>query len=139
MKKINMKKITPFLFPLLMVALLIYACDDTITASDLDNVKIPDSNVSYSKYIQPIFNGKCGAVNGCHDTESQKGGVILSSWSTVRNYEIVVPGNIANSKLVWAIEGIGATLMPPQGVVNPLTKNQIAGIKTWIKEGAENN
>lgn len=139
MKKINMKKIVPFLFPLLMAAVLIYACDDTISASELDKVVIPDSNVGYSQYIQPIFNGKCGAVNGCHDTENQKGGVILSSWSTVRNYDIVVPGNVNNSKLVWAILGVGASTMPPKGVVNPLTDNQIEGIKTWIKEGAQNN
>jgi len=31
-------------------------------------------------------------------------------------------------------------MMPPIGsIVRPLTKNQVDGIKTWIREGAKNN
>jgi hypothetical protein len=133
-----MKRVIPFIFPLIMALVLIYACDDSITASDLDNVTIPDSGVSYGKYIQPIFTVKC-AMSGCHDTSTQAGGVILTSYMYVNNYSIVTAGYPTTSKLVWAIEGNGAQLMPPKAVVNPLTKNQIAGIKTWIKEGALNN
>jgi hypothetical protein len=53
---------------------------------------------------------------------------------------IVDPGNIETSRMVWRIEGIGVELMPPIGsLVLPLTKNQVEGVKTWIKEGAKNN
>jgi len=134
-----MKNTSPILIILLFAGFLIYSCDDSITASDIDSKVIPSANVSYQEYIQPLFTVKC-AMSGCHDDRTQSGGVVLSSYGyATSNYAVVAPGNPTASKLVWAVEGIGARLMPPMGVVSPLNKNQIDGIKTWIKEGAKNN
>ena len=41
------------------------SCDDTITVNDVDNNIIPDSLVSFSKHIYPVFQVKC-ALSGCH-------------------------------------------------------------------------
>ena len=119
------------------VLILYSGCKDTITNSDLNKVVIPDSNVSYAKYIQPIFNVKCIT---CHGNGKTDGGVNLTSCSgATADPSIVFPGEPENSILVWAIEGNPATQpMPPVGYPT-LTQNQINGIKTWIKEGAQCN
>ena len=118
--------------------LLIAACDDTINITDIDSKIIPTSNVSYAQYIQPVLTAKCARA-GCHDDQTSEAGLSLTSYSnTTRSYLIVAPGYPQNSKLVWSIEGTSGNIMPPLGYL-PVTKNQIDGIKTWIKEGAKNN
>ncbi len=121
-----------------VAALTISACKDTTTAEALDNVIIPATNVSFAKYIQPVLTVKC-ANAGCHDDQTAAGSLSLTTWAnTTADYQVVAPGYPQNSKLVWRIEGTSGNLMPPIGYA-PLTKNQIDGIKTWIKEGAKNN
>ena len=135
-----MKKIVTINFLLIVsfALVLFQACDDTNNPAKLDSTIIPSKNVSFSKYIYPVFNQRCNSV-GCHDDESQAAGISLTTWSNVvRDYLVVAPGDPQNSRLVWAIEGNGAQLMPPIGSYG-LTTNQIDGIKTWIKEGAKNN
>ena len=134
-----MKRSVPYLLAVILGIILTIACDDTLTGSDIDNKTIPSSNVSYQEYIQPLFTVKC-AMSGCHNDRSMAAGLVLTSYGfATANYSIISPGNPTTSKLVWAIEGNGARLMPPMGVVNPMTKNQIEGIKPWIREGAKNN
>ncbi len=131
------KYISILIFISFSSVVIFVGCDD----SNPVDIVIPSKNVSYSKYIQPLFNISC-AVSGCHDNGTAAGGLSLTSWSaTVANPEIVFPGNADNSALVWAIEGQGgAQPMPPvTSSIIPLTLNQINGIKTWINEGAKNN
>jgi Planctomycete cytochrome C len=124
------------LYGLTFCLIILTGCDDT--AKGIDDVTIPSSNVSFAKYIQPLFIAKC-ADSGCHDTETDADGIDLSTWVGATNPEIVVAGNPDNSKLVWTIERLpGVSAMPPLGYA-ALTSNQITGIKTWIKEGAKNN
>lgn|SRR3990172_1898030 len=127
-----MKKI----FPLLL--LLFYAgCDDTTT--NIDDEIIPDSNVSYSLHIQPVFNAKC--VN-CHGAGTTEAGLDLTTWAgTTADPRIVVDSLPDNSVLVWTIEQrAGFPPMPPiDSRYPPLTLNQLNGLKTWIAEGAINN
>jgi hypothetical protein len=133
------KKIFPLLISLFTIGFLFYACDDSISSADIENKIIPDSNVSYAEYIQPLFTIKCTS-SGCHDDRTQSAGLSLTSYGfAVANYAMIAPGNPSNSKIVWAIEGNGARLMPPLGITKPMNANQIKGIKTWIREGAQNN
>lgn len=135
-----MKKTLNILFILLLGSLTAYwGCKDSITANQLDNVVIPSSNVSYSKYIQPVLNLKC---TNCHGNGEIDGGVNLTTWSnTTADPNVVFPGYPDNSSLVWAVEGKpGVSAMPPlSSPYKPLTANQVQGVKTWIKEGAKNN
>jgi hypothetical protein len=114
---------------LLISGIFISACDDTST--NIDNEEIPDSNVSFSKHIQPIFNAKCVS---CHGVGTTEGEVNLTTWSGTMT--VVFPNEPDNSRLVWVIE-----LNP--GIPHPqfpyLTAKQINGVRTWIEEGAENN
>lgn len=122
---------------LLLLLFFSAGCDDTTT--NIDNEVIPDSNVSYSQHIQPIFNAKC--IN-CHGAGTIESGLDLTTWAgTTADPSIVFPGEPENSKLVWSIEGNPAVSpMPPIGTsYRPLTDNQIRGVKTWIAEGAKPN
>jgi hypothetical protein len=134
-----MKLIVPgFLLVLFFITMSYSGCKDQLTGSDVDNRVIPDSNVSYSQHIQPVFNIKCTNA-GCHEDAARAGGISLTTCaSTTADPSVVFPGEPDNSRLVWAIEGIGNFPMPPVGYP-PLTSNQIKGIRTWIKEGANCN
>jgi hypothetical protein len=123
---------------LMLTIAIIVACDDTVTNTQIDSVTIPASNVSFNKYILPVFQVKCNNAN-CHSSSKMAGGLSLESYpEATANSLVVFPGTPDNSKLVWAIEGRTVSPMPPVGYPS-LTKNQITGIRTWIKEGAKNN
>ncbi len=133
-------KINLILF-LVLFAIIFVSCDDTILNNQIDNVVIPDQDVSYDEYIQPLFNYKCNNSQ-CHNSADVAGGIDLTTWAgVVADPSVVFPFQPESSRLVWAVEGVsGAYPMPPIGApVTPLTLNQIQGLKTWIKEGADKN
>lgn len=137
-----MKTASSFLIILLFAGVIFYSgCKDSITAAKIDKVVIPDTNVSYSKYIQPVLNLHC---TPCHGNGEVAGGVNLTTWDlTTSDPSVVFPGRPENSILVWAIEGGyqgNASPMPPLGSsYSALNTNQVNGIKEWIKEGAKKN
>ena len=126
-----------YLILLISSAFIYIGCDDTITVQDVDNREIPDSNVSFSKDIAPIFELKCVS---CHGNGRLDAGLDLTVVSHFVDGRIVVPTEPDNSVLVWTIEWLpGFPAMPPPSFSIPLTAVQIKGVKTWIDEGAKNN
>ncbi|MEE9431533.1 MAG: c-type cytochrome domain-containing protein [Melioribacteraceae bacterium] len=124
-----------------LLAIIFISCDDTLINNQIDNIIIPSQNVSYDEYIQPLFTFKCN-TSQCHNSADMAGGIDLTTWSgAIADPSVVFPFQPESSRLVWAVEGIsGANPMPPIGApVTPLTLNQVEGLKTWIKEGAEKN
>ena len=122
-----------------VMMLCFMGCDDTTTNSQVDNVTIPSSNVSYAKYIQPVFSVKC-TYSGCHDDNTKAGGLSLTSWSgTTSGYKDVIPGSATTSPIVWSVNGSGTKPMPPTSSYPSMTSNQVNGLKVWINEGAKNN
>ena len=133
-----MKKFYPRIYITLIVASLIVfaqSCDDSLTSTEVDNIVMPDSNVSYSLHIAPVFEFRCVQ---CHNSSRKEAGLDLSSWSTATiDPSIIARGSDSTSILVWAIEGLPPyPLMPPTG---RMVDNHIDGIRTWIREGALNN
>lgn len=129
-----MSKITFNIFILLF--LIINSCDDQINIPS--DEEIPDSNISYNKHIQPIFNVRC-ATSGCHDDQTKAAGLSLTNYqNTTSSYIFVNPGNPDASLLVLSVEGKSTYPMPPPGRP-PLTQKQIKAIRTWVAEGAKNN
>lgn len=126
-----------YYFVLIATSLILFAqsCDDSLTNSEVDNIVMPDSNVSYSRHIAPVFEVRCVQ---CHNSSRKEAGLDLSSWlDATSDPRIIARGSDTTSVLVWAIEGIQSTpLMPPQG---RMKENHIQGIRTWIREGALNN
>jgi hypothetical protein len=131
-----MKKVL-YLILFVFSAIIYVSCDDSITVADIDSREIPDSNVSFSKDIAPIFELKCVS---CHGNGRLDAGLDLTDWAQFVDGRIVVPTAADNSVLVWTIEWLpGFPRMPPPNFSVPLTALQIRGVKTWIDEGAKNN
>lgn len=135
MKKL--KQIVIFSFGINFLFLINTGCDDSLTAEEVDNIVMPDSNVSYSDHIAVVFEFNC---NRCHNPSLKEGGVDLTTWSgIIADPRIVFPGSDSTSVLVWTIEyRAGFPPMPPFQYPG-LVPNHIEGVKTWIREGAKNN
>lgn len=125
---------------LLVGTLFLWSCKDQVTAPSQSPIVFPASNISYSKYIDPLFQQQC-AVSGCHSSTTAAGDLDLTipSYDNLINHlpPLVVSGASNNSLLVQRLDGRIQPVMPPLG--SPLTSNQINGIKKWIDEGALNN
>ena len=123
------------LLTLLFLLVIVQSCDDSLTSSDIDNLVMPDSNVSYMAHIAPVFEVKCVP---CHNSQRSEAGLDLSSWvNATRDPSIIFPGSDSTSILVYSIERL-----PPYAPMPPnewLQRNHINGIRTWIREGAQNN
>ena len=117
-------------------------CKDTnpglASGDSPSNVVFPPNNVSYQYNVQPLFNQAC-ALGGCHDDAAHESALKLTTYANLMFQlpGIVVPGKPDQSTLVLRIQGSVGQRMPP--TTNPLNDNQIAGIRTWIAEGAKNN
>jgi hypothetical protein len=121
---------------LLATSLLLSCSKDSNPATPSDN-PFPESNVSYTRHVQPLFLSTC-AVAGCHDDQSRQSALSLTTYeNATARPGIIVPSNADASVLVQRIEGT----LPPRMPFNrqPLNANQINGIKKWINEGAKNN
>ena len=113
---------------------LLLSCSKNSNPTATSDIVFPDSNISYARYVQPLFYQKCALV-GCHDDESMAGGLSLTSYTALTAQPgVVIPKNSTNSLLAQIIDG-----RAPHTIVITLTANQIKGIKKWIDEGALNN
>lgn len=129
------------LYSIIISIIFLQSCDDTLTVEDVDNIIIPDKDVSFSQHIYPILQVKC-AFSGCHANPNASNGLDLTTWANVTSDpNIVFPREPDLSRLIWAIEGNRPPIepMPPVGYSRPVTANQLKGIRTWIKEGASDN
>lgn len=127
-----MNLLARLLFFLFAVAIL--GCENTVT--NPQTIVFPDSDVSYSQDIQPLFDLGC-AVSGCHDGYTQAGNLRLTSYADLfQNPGIIHPNDSSGSKLVQVLRG---RLPHPRIDELPPTENQIRGIAIWIQEGASNN
>ena len=129
------------LLPLLSlpVALTNSCKDSSVEPDQLINIVFPDSNVSYSQHVEPLFQQGC-AFSSCHGTASQAGLNLESpSYNKLMNHQprLVVATEGNNSLLVQRLDGRVQPQMPLGRT--PLSQNQIDGIKKWINEGAVNN
>ncbi len=136
---LNVVKTYPILLALSFVVLV--GCQTRV----IDNSTLVEvEGVSFASEVLPIFQATCGGT-GCHIGESV-GGVDLTSYqatvnsiSASYNAPLVVAGNAAASPLVDKLLGtpqFGARM--PDGRP-PLSAEQIATIRAWVDEGAENN
>jgi hypothetical protein len=120
--------------------LILSGCKDSITASQVDSRVMPQSNISFTTDLQPVFELKC-ANSGCHDDGTRAGGLSLTSCANAKSDPgAIAVGSSKTSRLVWAEEGqAGIEPMPPVGVNKPFTSEQDRGLKKWIDEGAKCN
>lgn len=123
-----MKKLIPFI--LAGAFLLLSSCYyDSRGVDDIPEVPVPD-DVSFSEDVQPIFNRCTQCHNGSTDPDLREG----------NSYNALVPayveaGNAEGSLLYQNLPGVGH----PFDVGFVLNAEEIATIKGWIDQGADNN
>ena len=95
--------------------------------------------VDFEKDIKPIFDEKCIK---CHGPEKQKSDLRLDSRESIlKGGDLgepgAFPGHPEKSTIIEfiSLDPDDDEIMPPKG--DPLTKEQIALISQWIKEGAK--
>jgi hypothetical protein len=132
-----------FIFVFLMIcAFILLSCKDQTNQSGTSNIIFPDSLVSFSRQVEPLFQQTC-AAGGCHGGSQPAANLNLEidAWHSLIDYlpPIVLVKNGNNSPLVMYIDG--SNRRSPRMPLNsqPLTTNQINGVKKWIDEGAKNN
>ncbi|MFN0077735.1 MAG: DUF1553 domain-containing protein [Prosthecobacter sp.] len=113
---------------------------DHFIAARIDRVKAQDAHkrsIDYFKDIQPILEAKC---TECHRGTKAKGGLHLDSLADAikggkSDGAAITPGKPDHSAIIARITSDGEDeIMPPKG--KPLTKDEVALLTTWIKEGA---
>ncbi|MCP5528002.1 MAG: hypothetical protein H7A47_14515 [Verrucomicrobiales bacterium] len=129
---------------LLIAASLTVAATMALAAEkEIDVSKLPPpvkkDGVTYEKHILPLFKKSCVE---CHGEEKQKGRLRLDTLENVlkgaRGEPILVKGKSEKSILVHAVARLDPDeAMPPEGKGDPLTKEQIGLIRTWIDQGAK--
>lgn len=110
----------------------IFPPDVTTSVGDSTTTCDP-SNIYFQQQVLPILVSNC-AQSGCHDNNSHREGVILTSYNSTMSTGGVRPGNPSNSKLYRIISN---NEMPPKGYTD-LTQSQKDIIYNWILQGAEN-
>jgi hypothetical protein len=134
---------TLFKFGLFIVcSFSLLTCKDQTNQNFTSTIVFPDSLVSFNKHVEPLFHQTCAAA-GCHggSQPAAKLNLEIDTWHSLIDYlpPIVLVKNSNNSPLVMYIDG--SNRRSPQMPLNsqPLTTNQINGVKKWIDEGAKNN
>lgn len=125
---------------LLLVVFVVASCSKKMPTQADDTP--PDTNVTYSATIQPMFNARCVS---CHSASVPQSGVNLATYAatmasrgTQYNALIVQTGNPDDSALydkLLSSPRFGSRM--PQG--GSLTAQQIANVRAWILAGAPNN
>jgi hypothetical protein len=121
------------LIALFILPVFISSCKDTSTAPNPDTINYPASNISYSKYVQPILNYSCTA-KGCHNGIDLAGGISLTSYLGAWGQVVAFKPSV--SPLVQVIKGDPNHIV---GNLVPLNQKEITAITTWVTEGAKNN
>ncbi|MDP6891737.1 MAG: c-type cytochrome domain-containing protein [Verrucomicrobiota bacterium] len=90
------------------------------------------AEADFAKSVQSVLEARC---IDCHGSKKQKGDLRLDSLKDALS--VVKPGESGESELFKRITlpSDHEDVMPPKG--DPLTKEQIDGIKTWIDGGAK--
>lgn len=111
---------------------------DISPENGLFDVSEPDSILIYKDIIQPILKSKC---YGCHNSENNRGGLILENYSDLfkdENHDKpITPNDLRQSALYVRVSlpTNDKLLMPPRGDHFGYTNLNI--LKYWIENGAD--
>ena len=102
----------------------------------VDHPCSPDS-VYFTQQVLPMLQSNC-AMSGCHDAASHKEGVIMDSYTNVRNTSGISLNNPSNSKLYKSLIDTDPEDRMPPAPRPALTAAQKALVLKWIQQGAQN-
>jgi hypothetical protein len=121
--------------------LVVSSCQDTVTGNGgVSDIVFPDSLVSYTRHVEPLFAQTC-TTSRCHGGSTPAKGLSLDapSYTSLMNFQprLVISKEPSNSLLIQWLDSTFLPVMPMNRP--PLTPNQLRGIKKWISEGAQYN
>jgi mono/diheme cytochrome c family protein len=95
-----------------------------------------EEKVDFGRDIRPILSNNCFK---CHGPAVQKGKLRLDERDSAINKGAITPGKHADSELIkrLLLPDSEDGRMPPVGVAERLTPDQVAKVKAWIDQGAE--
>lgn len=122
----------------MILNIIVIACKESTKSEE--EIVLPESNLTYFKHMQKLFNVKC-ATPGCHNYLDQQGGLDMTDYTSIMTHTvegelIVIPEHGEQSFLYRIlIENYkGRLRMPYNGPY--LNSNNTNGVKVWIDEGA---
>ncbi|MFI5171110.1 MAG: c-type cytochrome [Chitinophagales bacterium] len=96
-----------------------------------------EDTIYFENDIYPILISNC-AISGCHNTESHKDDIILSSYADFMESDIIDIDDPWNSDLIEAVTDDDLDDRMPQDLP-PLTDEEINMLVLWQQQGALNN
>lgn len=121
------------------------SCKSSTEANNNDQTVYPDSGLSYSQHIYPIFIQDCATITGCHQAATQAGGLDLETDPPDPNF----PGNHGPTVVAFSpnqsrlylvlfdqVPGVSPRMPPSNVSVGGLEDAKIKAIEKWISEGA---
>ncbi|GAB4379839.1 MAG: hypothetical protein Kow0042_29620 [Calditrichia bacterium] len=124
----------------LICGITFFQCNKKSTSPEEDIY--PDSLLSYSQHILPIFEDHC-AISGCHAPPNPQKGLDLSRSSpniyNSNSRQVIFPNDAENSPLYLVLIGQDLVSPPMPYQRGSLSEAKIRAIKTWINEGAFTN
>lgn len=122
------------------LAFTVLSCADENNQTYTSDIVFPDSLISFSKHVEPLFRQTCVSTQ-CHGGSQPAANLNLEygTWRSLIDYQpkIVLPFHGSTSPLVMYLDGRLSPQMPFRN--KALTTNQINGVKRWIDEGAQAN
>lgn len=155
MRQVNFTFLFIILLPLLFLWLH-QGCSDKGSNAEDEKFVFPDTNISFTQHIEPLFQVRCGLESGCHSPTDisnplpyndliNRVGLITHRLSSTGDFlvDLSIHQNSPHLAPLYLIlregypEKITDQMPPPLLNRRSLTDNQIEGIKQWIKEGAK--
>jgi hypothetical protein len=121
------------------------SCKSSTEANNNGQTVYPDSGLSYSQHIRPIFIEDCATISGCHQSASHAGGLDLETDPPIPSFPgedgptvIAFSPSLSNLYLVLfdQVPGVSPRMPPTNVSVSGLEDSKIKAIGTWISEGA---
>jgi len=144
----NIRRIFFLNFVLSIIFILfsvLISCKSGTEANNNDQTVYPDSGLSYSQHIYPIFIQDCASIGSCHQTAIRAGGLDLETDPPDPNF----PGNHGPTVVAFSpnqsnlylslfdqVSGVCRRMPPPDFSVSGLEDAKIKAIGQWISEGA---
>jgi hypothetical protein len=132
---------------IVLLMLLLESCVHEPLVAPVNNPGEPDPTVDeqcdpavvyFENEILPLLVSNC-AKSGCHDAATAEDGVILNSYASVMNSDVIEAGDPEKSDLYEVITEDDADERMPPFPDAPLESEQIQKIRSWIAQGAANN
>ncbi len=129
-----------FILPIFLCSLAL-SCSKK-ESTEPETFEYPESNLSFSMHIHPIFIQDCTDISGCHQSNNPAAGLDLATTTPTfvsNKRQVVFPNDADNSPLYRVLLDNYLDMPRMPYLRAQLPNEKIKAIKTWINEGANIN